>query len=413
MFFIKLNSYKTIRYGLYLISFIGIFSVSLHSEAGSREQAKRIHERLTGVTPTETTLLEMAGLIDAGNVSDAAYVAMNHPDFYRVTLKNWGTPWTNRESDVFQPLNDYTATLIGLVRDESDFRELLTADVVYTGAGSLGVPDYSTTSNAHYESLENGNFDLGDSTLLQRQQQSLLSGLPSEATAGVLTSRGAAKSFFILGTNRAMFRFTLINHLCTDLEQLHDVSLPPDRIRQDVSRSPGGDSRVFHNNCVGCHSGMDPMAQAFAYYDFEFDPDNDPDAESGRITYNSAGDIDPDTGSRVERKYHINSTTFPYGFVTPDDRWENYWRNGQNRSLGWSSALPGNGEGAKSLGEEFANSDAFAQCQATKAFELVCLREPGNAADRNQVDSLTSTFKSSGYKMKDVFAGAADYCKGS
>ena len=43
---------------------------------------------------------------------------------------------------------------------------------------------------------------------------------------------------------------------------------PPDRIRQDVSRSPGGDSRVFLNSCIGCHSGMDPMAQAFAYYNF-------------------------------------------------------------------------------------------------------------------------------------------------
>ncbi len=50
---------------------------------------------------------------------------------------------------------------------------------------------------------------------------------------------------------------------------IHDTSRPPDRIRQDVSRSPGGDSRVFNNNCIGCHSVMDSMAQAFAYYDFD------------------------------------------------------------------------------------------------------------------------------------------------
>ena len=409
----NLNFLKTIRYKTYLILFLSLLLSSFYAQAGPREQAKRIHERLTGVTPSESTLLEMATLINAGNISDAANIAMDHPDFYRVTLKNWSTPWTNREFDVFEPLNDYTATLIGLIRDDADFRELLTADVVYTGSDSLGIAAYSTTSNAHYIELEEGNFNLADSSVLQRQQQSSLSGLPTEATAGVLTSRGAAQSFFILGTNRAMFRFTLIHHLCTDLEQLHDVSLPPDRIRQDVSRSPGGDSRVFHNNCVGCHSGMDPMAQAFAYYDFEFDPNNDPDAQSGRITYNNVADIDPDTGSRVERKYQINSTTFPYGFVTANDRWDNYWRQGQNRSLGWSSALPGNGQGAKSLGEELTNSDAFAHCQASKAFELVCLRPPANASDRAQVSALTSTLKSNGYKMKDVFAGAADYCKGS
>jgi hypothetical protein len=93
--------------------------------------------------------------------------------------------------------------------------------------------------------------------------------LPPDATAGVITTRAAARAFFSAGTNRAMFRFTLINHMCNDLEQVADVSLPPDRIRQDVSRSPGGDSRVFLNNCVGCHTGMDPMTQAFAYYNYE------------------------------------------------------------------------------------------------------------------------------------------------
>ena len=66
-----------------------------------------------------------------------------------------------------------------------------------------------------------------------------------------------------------MFRFTMINHLCHDMEQLMDTTRPTDRIRQDVARSPGGDSRIFLNNCVGCHSGMDPMAQAFAYYNFD------------------------------------------------------------------------------------------------------------------------------------------------
>ena len=68
-----------------------------------------------------------------------------------------------------------------------------------------------------------------------------------------------------------MFRFTLMNHMCMDMEQVHDTSIAPDRIRQDVSRSPGGDSRVFLNNCIGCHAGMDPLAQAFAYYNFDDD----------------------------------------------------------------------------------------------------------------------------------------------
>ncbi len=44
------------------------------------------------------------------------------------------------------------------------------------------------------------------------------------------------------GTNRRMFRFTMMNHLCADLQTIPDTTRPPDRIRQDVTRSPGGDS---------------------------------------------------------------------------------------------------------------------------------------------------------------------------
>ena len=57
-----------------------------------------------------------------------------------------------------------------------------------------------------------------------------------------------------MGTNRAQFRFTMINHLCHDMETVMDNTRPTDRIRQDVARTPGGDSRIFLNNCVGCHS---------------------------------------------------------------------------------------------------------------------------------------------------------------
>src|SRR5690606_20508867 len=128
-------------------------------------------------------------------------------------------------------------------------------------------PAYSPVNNDHYVALETDNADLR--VVLEARSQSSLTGIPPHATAGVITSRAASEAFFIAGTNRAMFRFTMLNHLCRDLEQLLDTRLPPDRIRQDVSRSPGGDSSVFLNNCVGCHNGMDPMAQAFAYYNFD------------------------------------------------------------------------------------------------------------------------------------------------
>jgi hypothetical protein len=191
-----------------------------------------------------------------------------------------------------------------------------------------------------------------------------------------------------------MFRFTLMNHMCTDLEQVHDTSIVPDHIRQDVSRSPGGDSRVFLNNCIGCHAGMDPMAQAFAYYNF--------DEASGRIEY---------TPDAVQPKYFNNEDTFADGFVTPDDSWRNYWRKGQNSLLGWGGGS-GEGRGAKSLGEELAASQTFAHCQVEKVFRTVCLRDPVDQLDRSQIDSMEQTFAGNNYNLRQVFAESAVYCMG-
>ncbi|MEZ5566536.1 MAG: hypothetical protein R3F24_13990 [Gammaproteobacteria bacterium] len=366
--------------------------VSKPADAGPREQARRIHERLAGVPPSESVLADMQADVAGGQATDAAFTAMENSNFYSVTLKNFAAPWTNRDQSVFVPLNDYTATVIGMVRDDVPFNTLLSANLVYVGTGS-GVPAYSPANNDNYEALDDQSADL--KTRLTASTQTAASGLPAEATAGVLTTRAAAQAFFVAGTNRAMFRFTVLNHLCRDLEQLNDTSLVPDRIRQDVSRSPGGDSRIFLNNCVGCHTGMDPLTQAFAYYDY--------DEAQGRLQY---------TPGVVQPKYYRNDTTFPYGYHTPNDHWANYWRAGRNALLGWDTQLPGNGIGAKSMGEELANSTAFARCQVEKVFRNVCLRSPVNGTDRSQIDSMVGTFRSGGYKLKQVFAESAAYCMG-
>jgi len=389
--------------------FLAIGAISV-ADAGPREQAKRMHDRLAGVPPTDAVLSQMEADINAGDPIAAADRAMDNSDFYDVTLKNFVTPWTNRDQTVFAPLNDYTATVIGIVRDNMDFRKVLYDDILYVGQSSLGLPSYSVSNNAHYEQIEALGVDLKANLVMTTQ--SALTGLPADATAGVMTTRAAAKAFFINGTNRAMFRFTLINHMCSDLEPLKDISRPPDRIRQDVSRSPGGDSRIFLNNCIGCHSGMDPMVQAFAYYDFQHDKDADPDGINGRLVYNNAGMVDTTTGTRVQAKYHINSDNFKFGYITTSDRWDNYWRSGPNTVLGWDTSLPGGGSGAKSMGMELANSDAFARCQVKKVFKTVCLRNPGNSSDYGKVDAMVSSFKGSGYNLKKVFGEAAVYCMG-
>lgn len=370
------------------------------AEAGVREQAKRMYDRIAGVPPTEDELAEMLQAF-SDPASDtqarkAAEVALRSPSFYSVTLKNLFTPWSNEEQTVFADLNDFTATLIGLVRDGEDFRQALYADVLYVGRGVN--PPYSPDNNEHYKALERSGANLAE--VLEPAQQTYL---PAGAAAGVMTTRQGAKAFFVAGTNRAMLRFTMMNFLCHDMEQLQDVTRVPDRIRQDVSRSPGGDSRVFMNNCVGCHAGMDPLAQAFAYYNWT----GEEGTEAGRIEY---------TPGVVQPKYLINADNFRYGYVTPGDRWDNYWREGQNSALGWdtrSEGLPGGGHGASSMGRELANSEAFAQCQVQHIFRTVCLHGPSTPEDVDAVSDMVTEFKDSGYDLRTVFTQAAAYCRGN
>jgi hypothetical protein len=365
----------------------------------ARDQARRMHDRLTGTPPDAQTLLDMQGLIEDGLADQAAELAMQSSSFYTVVLKNFATPWTNEEQTVFAPLNDYSATVIGIIRDERDFREVLTGDILYVGDATnpaVASVGYSHTDNDHYEQIEANRVDLSDDTLFFRTAQSSQPGSqvgPTDA-AGVLTTRAAGMAFFRAGTNRRMWRFTGMNFLCRDMEELKDVSRPADRIRQDVSRSPGGDSELFHQQCVGCHSGMDPMAGAFAFFEW--------DDGQGRVVH---------TPGQVQGKYLINSNTFFGGYITVDNRWDNFWRDGPNAALGWRGPIEG-GFGPQSLGAEVAGSRAFAVCQVEQVFEELCFRPPRDSDDATAIEAIATAFESSDYRMKTVFADVAVYCMG-
>jgi len=407
------NSFVSISVAILAVMMMSNIA-SVNAGPVERAQAKRIHDRLTGVPPTDADLTFMEDLIvnngTYGGATGAVAAALYAMDpagssrakyFYNVTLKNWITPWTNEEQTMFAPLNDYTALVIGMIRDDVPFNTVLSADLFYTGIGT-GLPAFSNMNNDHFEALENNDVDLSDSSQFDSRPQNNLNGAP----AGIVTTRQAGKAFFSAGTNRAMFRFTSINYLCRDLEDLKDVTRVPDRIRQDVSRSPGGDSSIFLNSCIGCHAGMDPLVQAYAYYEWV----ENADGSNGHTIY---------TPGNVQAKYHINSTNFEWGYRTPDDHWTNYWRQGPNAGLGWAgTAEVTNGNGAASMGQELANSEAFAQCQVEKVYKQVCLQNPisVHGGANGDLATLAARFMNTGdmnYNMKDLFAEVAALCMGN
>jgi len=377
---------------LFLIALLIGFAMSL--SAGPREQAKKIHDRLVGIPPEASILDSMEEKIAQGDALSAAYEAMNNKIFYTVALKNFVTPWTNEAQTVFGDFNDFSATVIGIIRDDIPFTQILTADIVYIGAPDQVSVSYSHTDNLHYQALEDKQIDLSDPAKFFSVPQSSLaeSQISTEDTAGVLTTRAFGQAFLSGGTNRAAWRIIGVNHLCRDMEALHDITLTPDRIRQDVTRSPGGDSSIFLNSCIGCHNGMDPMTQAFAYFNF--------DDELNRVIH---------TPGQVQEKYLINANTFPFGYVTKDNRWDNYWRQGKNATLGWRGEVSG-GFGLKSMGQEVAGSRGFSQCQVESVFERVCFRKPVSILDQEEVQRITNVFETGNYNMKRVFAEVATYC---
>jgi hypothetical protein len=180
------------------------------------DRARRIHDRLAGVPPDDATLATMASHVGNGRADLAADLAMQNPNFYNVVLKDWVTPWTNEDMTVFAPLNDYTATVIGMIRDDVPFNLILSEDMIYAGANNLVSPNYEHTSNDHYIALEEQGIDLSNPANLVQRTQSGLPGsqLSVNEAAGVTTTRAAAEAFFPAGTNRAMWRFTAINYLC-------------------------------------------------------------------------------------------------------------------------------------------------------------------------------------------------------
>jgi hypothetical protein len=374
-------------------------------QAGVNDQAKRIHERLTGTLPDDDQLNAMLAIMDpAGSgqtttalaAQAALAVPLNDPLFYRITLKRWITPWTNLQQDPYAPLNDYTATIIGIVASTNpDFRRVITDDVLFTGAGVSGIPAWSASDNRHYEALDELEINLR--TVLRANNQTALTGLPTHAVAGVLTSRTAGSLFFNGGTNRAIIRHAVQTYLCTDLENLSDPTRPAHRIRQDISRSPGKDSRLFLHQCLGCHAGLDPLAQAFAYHDWS------PSGTGGRLSYQA---------NTVAAKLYRNDQEFPEGYRTTDDQWINFWRGGVNSWIGWNSALPSEGQGARALAQELAETQQFAQCQVEKVFSAVCLRPVEGSPDQQQVRTMVERFTQD-HDLRQAFASAAAYCMGT
>ncbi len=369
----------------------------------ARAKVSTVYKRLASVPPTaaeiETWAQAYAGAKSAAEkraaLATVAQAATENDYFYSRTVMNFADPETNEGEELLERnLSDYTATIVGSIRDELDYRTILYDDIVYVPAAGLNLP-YSANDNNSYATLETqvitGQAPLAAS--LTQSTQTAVTGLPLQA--GIYTLRGYGSVFYNDGTNRAPFRYTLINYLCADLEELSDVTRPDIYVRRDVDRTPGGDGEKFRTECVGCHAGMDPQTKAFAFMDFA--PGND--EGTGAVTYSQT----------PVPKVNRNNDTFPNGAPVEDDAWLNTWYEGTNSDVGWSQTIK-SGNGPKSWGQAMSDTTMFPECMAQRVYEVVCLRDDSSNLAKADIKTLSQTFIQDNYNMKKLFQNAAVTC---
>lgn len=381
--------------------------------SNSLEKAMTIYQRLsTRVALDNPDIIKMKGLIEQGKIKEAALVAAETDNFYNITIRDFAAKMSNRELDPAAPLNDFTATIIGIAKDNIDARQMLTADFYYSGLKSASLTDVDNTivkSNSHYEQLDETSQNLRTTLVRHPKQRAIINGTPGELpdAAGVITSRAFMSAHANAGTNRRLVEYSFSQFLCLEMSQWK-TSTTISYVGRDVPRG-----EQFDNSCSLCHGPMDAMRPAFAYVDFIFD------GPAGTAFYyqkeytDTANMLNSGAEKIIPDKFRRNATIAPNGHRVMNDNWENLTNSSAKNAefFQWRSSL--NGKGLKNFGKMISESRAFSDCMVKRAFETVCYQKfPDNKA---LLSSLSDKFEAGNkYSLKDLFAEVAilDDCVG-
>lgn len=375
------------------------------------KKAQDIYQRMTSSkTPISNPVLsQMEKMINAGDLVGAAGLATQDANFLNITVKDFAAKMSNRDETINVPLNDFTTTVIGAVRDNVSAQNLLTENMVYIADPTkAAVPadwvDDILISNNHFEALNNGHYDL--SKVLVRKTQKLYSGkaaVENPTPAGLLTTRQWMAAHAVAGTNRRLVEFSFREFLCTPMEKAADSSGPDNVVGRDIDRFPGGSHAKYTTTCRACHTIMDGFRPAFANFTFSNNfvksslvvPSIGPNEDEAM----SVGMIQ--NPPYVAKKYNHNDTVFPEGRVTTDDNWVNNANRGANvEQFGWTK---NSGQGIQEFGRLLSESKAFPICMSKRVFKSVCKREPASS-EQDVLNKIANEFATKqNFNLKYLF----------
>lgn len=411
-------------------AFIGLLFVShpSHAQSANATEAKWLLERLTGVKwPADSAVLsQMESRIASGDKRGAAEIATAQPQFLSVLVKEMAAKMSTRDETVREPLNDFTATFIGVTRDGIDARQLLFGNFLYKGDQTkltgLNIPDDILQNNNHYTQLERANVNLGDVLIKvdgQRVATSATASVPSPDPAGVLTSRAFLGAHAIAGTNRRLVEYTFRQFMCVEIGQWADTASFDNRVGRDIDRAPGGDAQRYLTTCKGCHTVMDGFRGAFAKWDFRTVGNNSAamHTASGSTTngYRSTGDAN----GIVPKMNRADFIQYPGGYVTVDDSFVNNANRGVNAVLfGWRGMAPdpdgtlaSRTTGVHAFGRLVAGSRRFSSCMAKRVWDSVCKHDLSESEMDALFVSFGMEFESGAYNLRKLFEIVATHPK--
>lgn len=433
----------------FVLAFVSLIFVSpvLAQENSALAEAKWMVERITGVkwSPDSDPVQQMAVKISSGDKVGAAKIATALPQFYSVTVKEMAARMSTRAETVREPLNDFSASFIGITRDNTDARELLYGNFYYAYTGMPALPSGVTIrrvdtaanqnanmllSNNHYEDLENSNINVHEYltkvTTGQLIPTSRTTNIvsPAEDVAGVLTQRTFMAAHAVAGTNRRLVEYTFREFMCMPIQGWADTSASDIRVGMDIDRMPGGDPQKYLTSCKGCHTVMDGFRGAFARWDFSANASGVLHSLNG-VASGAFQPVNSDSTRRVMRKMNRDTAPadtifvmFPGGWNTRDNSFVNNADRGVNSTIfGWRGLAPGgvalssNSAGTNSFGRLVANSKRFSQCMAKRIWDQVCNHSLPELEQDVVFVSLALEFEQNGYKMKDLFETIATHPK--
>ncbi|MEK2690675.1 hypothetical protein [Bdellovibrio sp. GT3] len=373
-------------------------------------KARKIYERLTGTKlPADSPIVsQMVALLNRGDVMGAAQIATADNNFLNITVKLMALKLSTRDETIKTELNDMVATFIGVTRDQTDARELLTGNIYYMGSGANVRSDMVADlliSNNHYMDLETQRVNLATNLVRRTGQQIATSATTSVANpdpAGVLTLRAFMGAHATAGTNRRLVEYTFREFMCVPLNDWADTGASDVRIGRDIDRFPGGDHMKFATSCKGCHTVMDGFRGAFAKWDFDALGIKHSDVNT-RGGSPAEYRIAADTNTGVVIKMNRNNSVFPSGYVTTNTSFVNNAIRTKNADFfEWrGDALSGNG--AAGFGRVVSNSRRFSQCMAKTVFETVCRKTLDPVNDKARLKEWGDEFEQNGYKLKALF----------